>query len=171
MMYRGTWIFVVFVAVVAGCATKAAELPVRTQYTKDVNFSVLKTFRPATAVAPEASSYPKYQAMAREIVEEELVARSYIRLEDGTPDFRVRAHLRFRNFESRRLGSDPTTGGPTAAKDDIREATLIVEMLSPVDETVIWSGTVSGFNLDPVKSRSSVRAAAWRLFVEFPPLW
>ncbi len=170
-MYQRVWIFAVFAAIVAGCATKPAELPVRTQYTKDIDFSVLKTFRPAVAVAPEASLYPKYQAMAREVVQEELVARSYTRLEDGTPDFRVRTHLRFRNYESRKLGTDKTTGSPTAAKDDIREATLVVEMLSSVDESVIWSGTVSGFNLDPVKSRSSIKAAAWRLFVEFPPLW
>ena len=170
-MYQRVLIFVVFAAIVAGCATKPAELPVRVHYTKDVDFSTLKTFRPATAIAPEASSYPKYQTMAREVVEEELVTRSYTRLEDGTPDFRVRAHLRFRNYESRKLGTDSTTGSPTATKNDIREATLIVEMLSSVDETVIWTGTVSGFKLDPVKSRSNIRAAAWRLFVEFPPLW
>ena len=170
-MYQRAWVFVVFAAIVAGCATKPAELPVRVHYTKDVDFSTLKTFRPAVAVAPEASLYPKYQAMAREVVEEELVARSYTRLEDGTPDFRVRAHLRFRNYESRKLGVDKTTSSPTAAKDDIRDVTLVVEMLSPVNETVIWTGTVSGFKLDPVKSRSNVKAAAWRLFVEFPPLW
>jgi len=161
----------VSIAIVAGCATKPSELPVRTQYTKDVDFSTLKTFRPAVAIAPEASSHLKYQAMAREVVEEELVTRSYVRLENGTPDFRVRTHLRFRSYESRKLGTDKTTGSPTAAKDDIREATLVVEMLSPVDETVIWTGTVSGFKLDPVKSRSNIKAAAWRLFVEFPPLW
>jgi len=170
-MYQRVWVFIVFAAIVAGCATKPAELPVRVHYTKDVDFSTLKTFRPAAAVAPEASSYPKYQTMAREVVEEELVTRSYTRLEDGTPDFRVRTHLRFRNYESRKLGTDKTTGSPTAAKDDIRKATLVVEMLSPVDETVIWTGTVSGFKLDPVKSRSNIKAAAWRLFVEFPPLW
>ena len=170
-MYQRAWVFFVFAAIVVGCATKPAELPVRTQYKKDVDFSTLKTFRPAVAVAPEASMYPKYQAMAREVVEEELVARSYSRLEDGTPDFRVRAHLRFRNYESRKLGADKTTGSPTTAKDDIRDVTLVVEMLSPVNETVIWTGTVSGFKLDPVKSRSNIKAAAWRLFVEFPPLW
>ena len=142
-MYQRVWIFVIFAAIVAGCATKPSELPVRTQYTKDVDFSTLKTFRPAVAVAPEASSYPKYQAMAREVVEEELVTRSYARLEDGTPDFRVRTHLRFRNYESRKLGTDKTTGSPTAAKNDIREATLVVEMLSPVDETVKWTGAGS----------------------------
>ena len=170
-MHRGIWIFVVFTAIIVGCATKPGDLPVRTQYKKDVDFSVLKTFRPAASVAPEASLHPKYQTMAREVVEQELVARSYTRLEDGTPDFRVRAHLRFSNYAAKKLGQDPTSGAPAATKDDIRGATLVVELLSPVDETVIWSGTVSGFNLDPVKSRSNIKAAAWRLFVEFPPLW
>jgi hypothetical protein len=170
-MRRSGWIMIVALVFLAGCATKPAELPVRTQYTKEVDFSALKSFRPAADVAPEASEYPKYQAMARAVVEEELIARSYTRLEDGTPDFRVRAHLRFRSFESRKLGSDKTTGGPSAARDDIRDVTLVVEMLSAVDETVIWSGTVSGFKLDPVKSRATIKTAAWRLFVEFPPLW
>ena len=169
--WYAAWIFAVFAAIIAGCATEPAELPVRTQYKKDVDFSVLKNFRPAAAVAPESSIYAKYQTMAREVVKAELVARSYTRLEDGTPDFRVRSYLRFRNFAAKKLGQDPTTGSPAATKDDIRDATLVVEMLSPVDETVIWTGTVSGFNLDPVKSRSIIKAAAWRLFVEFPPLW
>ncbi len=170
-MYHRAWIFIVFASIVAGCATKPAELPIRIHYSKDVDFSALKTFRPAVSVEPEASSSPKYQAMAREVVEEELIARSYTRMKDGTPDFRVRAHLRFRSFESRKLGTDKTTGNPTATKDDIRDVTLIVEILSAVDETVIWTGTVSGFKLDPVKSRSNIKGAAWRLFVEFPPLW
>ena len=154
-----------------GCTTKPAELPVKIQYSKTFDFSNLKTFRPAADIDPDAAHYPKYQAMAREIVEEELVARSYVRLEDGTPDFRVRAHLRFRSYEAKKMGSDPTTGGPQATRDDIRQVTLVVEMLSSGDETVVWRGEVSGFNLDPVKSRANIRGAAWRLFVEFPPLW
>ena len=170
-MYQRILIFAVFAAIVAGCATNPAELPVRVNYTKDVDFSTLKTFRPAAAIETEGYSYPVAQTMAREVVEEELIARSYIRLEDGTPDFRVRTHIRFRNYESKKLSADKITGSPSAAKDDIREATLVVEMVSPGDETVIWTGTVSGFKLDPVRTRSNIKAAAWRLFVEFPPLW
>ncbi|MCD4749163.1 MAG: DUF4136 domain-containing protein [Thermoanaerobaculales bacterium] len=170
-MHRISLISVVVAAGLMGCATQPAELPVRVTYGPDFNFGELKTFRPASPVAPEARDYPRYQEMARTVVEEELVARGYVRLEDGTPDFRVRTHLRFRNYESLKLGSDKTTGAPTGKKDDIRDATLIVEMLSPIQEEVIWNGSVSGFQLDPFKPRQGIHAAAWRLFVEFPPLW
>ena len=170
-MHRHFWFFVIVVFTFAGCTSKPAELPVRTQYPKDVDFSVLKSFRPASSIVEEAKEYPKFQEMARQTVAEELAARGYARLEDGTPDFRVRTHLRFKSYATKRLSASPTTGEPMATKSDLRNVTLIVEMLSPVGEKVIWQGTVSGFQLDPFKPRSDLRSAAWRLFVEFPPLW
>lgn len=164
-------LFVILGFFLAGCASKPSELPVRTQYPKDIDFSTLKSFRPGSSVAEEAHAYPKFQQMARQVVAEELETRGYERLEDGTPDFRVRAHLRFTNYATKKLGTSPTTGEPIATKSDLRNVTLIVEMLSPVEDRVIWQGTVSGFQLDPFKPRTDLKSATWRLFVEFPPLW
>jgi len=171
MFSRYCVLMLIAACVLMGCASQPQELPVRTEYSKEVDFSTLKSFRPGRAIAEEAQDYPNFQQMAQQVVAEELIARGYERLEDGRPDLRVRAHLRFTNYQTKRLGTSPTTGEPEATKSDLRDVTLIVEMLSPVEDKVIWTGTVSGFQLDPFKPRSSLKGAAWRLFVEFPPLW
>ena len=162
----------VLLITVVACTTRPAELPVRIKVNREVDFRNLKTFRPALNTAGEASAYPSFQRMARETVVEELVSRGFERMENGTPDFRVRAYLRFNSYADPEIGIGKTTGEPTVSEGDVRDVTLIVEIIDPgKDDMSYWSGTVSGFQLDPINSRASLKGAVWRLLAEFPPLF
>ena len=155
----------------AGCTTKPAELPVRIKVNREVDFRSLKNFRPTVDTAEEASAHPSLQRLARELVVGELVSRGFERLENGSPDFRVRAHLRFSSYVGAKMGAGKTTGEATMSEEDVRDVTLIVEIIDPDDDMSYWLGMVSGFQLDPINSRASLKGAAWRLMAEFPPLF
>ncbi len=171
MRHFGILCFSALLLAASGCATKATELPVRVDVNHEVDFRALKTFRPAAEMAEEAQAYPKLQRLAKNLVIEELISRGYQRLEDGTPDFRLRSHLRFNSYRSRKMGASKTTGETTMKADDQREVTLIVEIIGARDGKVYWSGFVSGFHLDPINAGKTLKAAARRLLREFPPLF
>jgi len=171
MKQLGVLAFSALILAASACTTKPAELPVRIQVNRQVDFRALRSFRPAAAGVEEASAYPKLQRLAKEIVIEEMVSRGFERLENGTPDFRLRTYLRFNSYLSQKMGASKTTAEATIAPSDQRDVTLVVEIVGSRDEKRYWQGTVSGFHLDPINSRSSLKGAAWRLLAEFPPLF
>jgi len=63
-------------ALLAGCGSTTAELPVHTSYSRSTAFSAWKTFRLASDGSSDASNrYPRYEQMVRQALAEELSAR------------------------------------------------------------------------------------------------
>jgi hypothetical protein len=157
-----------------GCSTSARDLPVRTEYSKTAAFLEWKTFRFAT-VEPKShvgAQYPRYDQMIRQALVDELTARGYTRIEDGTPDFRVSFELVFRGDASPQSvpqggGADPMArsyGGSTPA------GSLTIRMLDPTTTEVLWAGYLADFKITAVEPQKQLNSAIWRVLAEFPPM-
>ena len=157
-----------------GCSTSARELPVRTEYSTTTRFHEWKTFRFATVEPrnPVGAQYPRYDQMIRQALVDELTSRSYTRIEDGTPDFRVSYELTFRGDASPQSvpqggGADPMArsyGGSTPA------GSLTISMLDPKTSEVLWTGSLSNFKITAVEPQQQIDSAIWRVLAEFPPI-
>jgi hypothetical protein len=168
------------VVVVAGllcfaCSTtKPADLRVRAEYTKSVNWSEMKAFRMASS-SPGQTTYTRYrtleQTVSRSLIEE-LTGRGYERVENGTTDFRVAFDLIFRGDKTPTTSPDPygadTTPATTTGAGQV--STLIIKMLDPNTSQILWQGTVSGFTVDAIRPEAGLRKAVWRVLAEFPPI-
>ena len=163
----------VAVLVLAGCTSTTAELPVRVEYTKTTAFHEWKTFRFASdSKGTDHTRYPRYERMAQQATEEELAARGYERIADGTPDFRVATDLVFRGEKTPQVA--PESGGaetrPQTYSDARQRGTLIIKMLDPSTGEILWTGQVSEIRMNAIEPQKELRKAAWRALVEFPPL-
>jgi len=162
----------VAVLVAAGCSSTTAELPVRAEYNKTTKFQEWKTFRFSSGGMSSTSNYPKHQKMIQRALEEELTARGYTRIEDGTPDFRVAFELVFRGTKTPQMtpeggGADPMArsyAGPTPS------GTLTVKMLDPLTSQILWSGHISEIKMKAIEPHKELKKAVWRVLVEFPPI-
>jgi hypothetical protein len=158
---------------VAGCTSTTSRLPVRTDYSRDTAFHEWKSFRFASdSKGADYQRYPRFERMAQQALEDELVDRGYTRLEEGSPDFRVSFELIFRGEKTpqvspERGGAEPkaTTYGGSAQR-----GTLIVRMLDPATAEVLWTGHISEIKMNVIEPQSEIRKAVRRLLVEFPPL-
>jgi hypothetical protein len=107
MMIARIPVALVAVVVLAGCTSTAAELPVRTEYSKTSAFHEWKTFRFASdSKTADYTRYPRYEKMVQQALEEELTARGYTRIEDGPPEFRVAFDLIFRGEKTPRVATE-----------------------------------------------------------------
>jgi hypothetical protein len=162
------------VLLLLGCGSTVAELPVRAEYSKTTSFHEWKTFRfsAVTTGGGDATRYPKAEKMVQKALLEELTARGYARIEDGTPDFRVAFDLRFRG--DTRLQTIPEGGGadPLArsAAGTNPSGTLTVKMLDPLTSQILWSGTISEIKMKAIEPQKELKKAVWRVLVEFPPI-
>ncbi len=157
-----------------GCSTSARELPVRTEYSRTTAFQEWKTFRFATVEPknPVGAQYPRYDQMIRQALIDELTSRSYSRIEDGTPDFRVSYELMFRGDTSPQSvpqggGADPMArsyGGSTPA------GSLTIRMLDPTTSEILWSGYLADFKITAIEPQKQFNSAIWRVLAEFPPI-
>ncbi len=164
---------VIATALLAGCGSTTAELPVHTSYSPTTAFSQWATFRIASDGSGGSShSYPRYEQMVRQALAEELSARGYTRIEDGSPDFRVGFELSFRGDSSAQMTPDMGSADPTrrAPAGSNPEGTLAIRMLDPHSAEVLWEGTVSDFTVSAVEPQQSLRRVVWRVLAEFPPL-
>jgi hypothetical protein len=174
MMARCSVPLALFAALlIAGCGTTTAELPVRVEYSKTTSFHEWKSFRFASdATDTDHTRYPKYEKMARTALEEELTARGYERLEDGTPDFRVAFDLIFRGEKTPQIapeggGADPMAKSHAAPGPS---GTLIVKMLDPLTSQILWTGHITNVKLNVIDPLKELKQAVWRLLAEFPPI-
>jgi len=162
------------VLVLLGCGSTTAELPVRAEYSKTTSFHEWKTFRfsSETKGSGDATRYPRYEKMVQQALLDELTARGYTRIEDGTPDFRVAFDLRFRGDSTPQMtpeggGADPSArsyAGPTPS------GTLTVKMLDPLTSQILWSGAIAEIKMKAIEPQKELRKAVWRVLVEFPPI-
>ena len=156
-----------------GCTSSTKELPVRTQYSKTTEFHEWKTFRFASdQTTPGGSQYPRYQKMVQQALLEELTTRGYDRIEDGTPDFRVSAELRFRGDSTPKstpegTAADPNTRTHSGASPS---GTLIVKMIDPATAQILWTGHLAEFKISAIEPQKQIGKAVWRVLVEFPPI-
>ena len=155
------------------CSSSTKELPVRTRYDSSTVFQDWKTFRFASE-QPESrgSRYPRYQKMLQQALDQELTARGYSRIEDGTPEFRVSYELSFRGDSTPQVnpqgaGADPMArshSGPTPS------GSLIIRMLDPVSSQILWTGSLAELKVSAIEPQKQLNKAVWRILVEFPPI-
>ena len=161
------------VVLLVGCASTTRELPVRSEYSKNTAFQEWTTFRFASDTkGTDYTRYPRYERMTQAALEEELTARGYTRIDEGSPDFRVAFELIFRGETTPQVtpsggGADPM---PSAHSGPVPKGTLIVRMLDPTSGEPLWTGQVSRITMNAIDPQKELRKAVWRVLVEFPPL-
>jgi len=168
-------ISVAFVAVLllAGCTSTTAELPVRSEYSKTTAFHEWKTFRFASdSKGADYTRYPRFEKMAQQALEEELTARGYTRIEDGSPDFRVAFDLIFRGKKKAAVAHEGGGADPMAQSygGSGQRGSLIIKMLDPLTGEIVWTGQMSEIKMNAIEPQKELRKAVWRVLVEFPPL-
>ncbi len=169
----GVLLAVAAALLITGCRSSTIELPVRTEYDRGTAFHEWKTFRLASDGHGAGSMrYPRYEEMVRQAVVEELKARGYTRIEDGTPDFRVAFELSFRGGASAQMAPEMGSTAPEerAAAGSNPAGSLTLRMLDPISAAPLWEGTISEFTINAIEPEKGLRTAVWRVLVEFPPL-
>jgi hypothetical protein len=148
--------------VLAGCTSTAAELPVRTEYSKTSAFHEWKTFRFASdSKTADYTRYPRYEKMVQQALEEELTARGYTRIEDGPPEFRVAFDLIFRGEKTPRVATEG--GGADSMAQSYGGS-------SQLSGEILWTGQMSEIKINAIEPQKELKKAVWRVLVEFPPL-
>lgn len=162
------------VLIVVGCSTSAKELPVRTDYSSTTAFHEWKTFRFASieSTIPVGAQYPRYDQMIRRAIVDELAARGYTRIEDGTPDFRIAYELQFRGDNSPQTvpeggGADPMARSYAGSTPT---GSLVIRMLDPATGAELWTGNLANLKLTAIEPQKQLDRAIWRILVEFPPI-
>ncbi len=161
------------VLIISGCGSTAAEMPIRVEYSKVTPFHEWKTFRfTSENRGGDYTRYPKFESMAQQALEEELTARGYERIEDGSPDFRVAFELVFRGEKTAKTapeggGAEPMARTYSSAR---QSGSLTVRMLDPLSSQILWTGYVSEIRVNSLEPTKEIKKAVWRLLVEFPPL-
>jgi len=173
MMIARIPVALVAVVVLAGCTSTAAELPVRTEYSKTSAFHEWKTFRFASdSKTADYTRYPRYEKMVQQALEEELTARGYTRIEDGPPEFRVAFDLIFRGEKTPRVATEG--GGADSMAQSYggssQKGSLIIKMLDPLSGEILWTGQMSEIKINAIEPQKELKKAVWRVLVEFPPL-
>ncbi len=161
------------VVLLVGCTSTTAELPVRSEYSKTTAFHEWKTFRFASdSKGADYTRYPRFERMAQEALEEELKARGYTRVEEGTPDFRVGFDLIFRGKTTPQVTPDSRGAEPMTSSygGSAQRGTLIIKMLDPASGEILWTGQISEIKMNAIEPQKDLRKAVWRVLVEFPPL-
>jgi hypothetical protein len=170
-----TRIAVALVAVLAlaGCTSTTSQLPVRTDYSKTTAFHEWKSFRFASdSKRTDYQRYPRFERMAQQALEEELTARGYARLEEGSPDFRVAFELIFRGGTKPQAAPESKSAEPTVSAygGSGQRGTLIVRMLDPATAEILWTGQISEIKMNVIEPQKEFNKAVRRLLMEFPPL-
>ncbi len=170
-----TSILVALVAVLAfvGCTSTTSNLPVRTDYSKTTAFHEWKRFRFASdSTRTDYQRYPRFERMAQEALETELIDRGYTRLAEGSPDFRVSFDLIFRGSKKSRATPEDKSAEPkaTAYGGSSQRGTLVVKMHDPVSAEILWTGQISEIKMNVIEPQKELNKAVRRLLMEFPPL-
>jgi len=163
-------------ALTFGCASSEADLQVRTEYSRQTDFTQLKTFRVREQFGGDKDR-PRSARMEREVrqaIETELVARGYTLYEDTAPDFFVTYELQLigrKVSEAMPITSASQVEAiPAVARGYWQQGVLIIQVVEPGSNNVLWKGTEGGLTPDHVKGAKEIRTAVWRMLVEFPPL-
>jgi hypothetical protein len=156
----------------AGCASSTAELPVRTDHVAGTPFQEWKGFRFShEASAQGDSQYPRYNEMTKNALQKELEDRGYIRVIEGSPDFRVAYELEFHGQKDPQSVKTSRAVPSTQPYSTVRaDGTLTVMMLDPDSGEAVWTGQISGIRLSTIETGRDLERYVWRLLAEFPPI-
>ena len=172
-MKTTTAVTLVAALALAGCTSTTSNLPVRTEYSKTTAFHEWKSFRFALdSGRSDYQRYPRFERMAQQALENELTARGYTRLEEGSPDFRVAFELIFRGETKPQAAPDTKSAEPTVSTygGSAQRGTLIVRMLDPDTAEILWTGHIAEIKMNVIEPQKELDKAVRRLLVEFPPL-
>ena len=172
-MKATTAVAVVVALALAGCTSTTSNLPVRTDYSKSTAFHEWKSFRFALdSGRTDYQRYPRFERMAQQALEDELTARGYTRLDEGSPDFRVAFKLIFRGGTKPQAAPETTSAEPTVSTygGSSQKGTLIVRMLDPDTAEILWTGQIAEIKMNVIEPQKELNKAVRRLLVEFPPL-
>jgi hypothetical protein len=179
---------IVFVTLLAGCAT----MEVTSEHDTAFNFSSLKTYD----WLPNPQEYFGSPRVDKSVLEEriitavnrELAAKKYVKTTSTTPDFHVRYHavagtdMQIQNvsepgsgmsgdWNDQRLGFYRRGGGKSATYT-WEMGTLILDMVNPENNKIIWIGTAAA-KIDPDdsedKKKERINRAVNKLLKDFPP--
>jgi hypothetical protein len=183
------WLLLAFGAVVvAGCQS----MRVRTDYDHKVVFSKLRSY---CWVSPPAYLYndPRLkmdllEPIVRQDVEQRLATRGYVSTDCPTADFRVTFHAALQDQVVERRSDDgggltiyewnPESGGHLWTSDSNesvnleREGSLIILILAPKSDKVLWRGSVSAnlrSQVSPQQRKERLAKAIEMVMEKFPP--
>jgi hypothetical protein len=188
MNYSKGLLCLLLVTVLTGCAS----MEVSTEHDTSFNFSPLKTY----TWLPNPQEYfgnPKIdksvlEARIQTAVDRELAAKKYMRITSGTPDFHVRYHavagtdMQVENvsdsgsgmsgdWNDQRLGFYRKGGGKSATYS-WDKGTLLLDMVNPENNKIIWIGTAAakiGLQDSAEKKEERINRAVSKLLANFPP--
>ena len=166
-------VVLVTAVLLVGCTSTTSTLPVRTDYSRTTTFQEWVTYRFASdSKRGDYQRYPRFERMAQQALQEELTARGYTRIAEGSPDFRVAFDLIFRGGKKPDTASTDRGAEPkaTAYGGSSQRGTLIVKMLDPATSEILWTGQISEIKLNVIEPQKELNKAARRLLMEFPPL-
>jgi hypothetical protein len=169
-------------ALCAACAT-----PVRTDYDPSFDFSGYRTWAWLPQERERTGNPRLDSALLRErilrAVEAELTARGYQKVDPERADFLVGYHVTLeQKLDSytidRFYGYSPYWGGgvvyaPETVVEAYEEGTLILDVVDPHAQKLVWRGATSRRvydNPDPEKSDERVREATRAILEKFPPV-
>jgi hypothetical protein len=162
-------------SVIGITACSSLSVTVSTTFEPAANFSRFKTYDWMPKTGEES---PQETAIAAAVghlimddVEKELTARGYEKQTSGTPDF----YLAYRAYVQEKVVPTVTpymcgtrVCGQDITYDNIRQGTLIVDVIQADSKQVVWRGTAIGVT-DPSKREELIALAVKQLFEKFPP--
>lgn len=158
---------------VAACS--GLSVSVNTTFEPGTEFSRFKTFAWMPKAGEESAQQSAIAATVGRMitgdVEKELAARGYEMKTDGTPDF----YLAYRAYVKEKVVPTVTpymcgqrVCGQDVTYENIKQGTLILDVIQPDSKQVVWRGTAVGMT-DPSKREELIALAVKQLLQKFPP--
>jgi hypothetical protein len=157
-------------ALAAGCS----GISVSTDFDPEAPFNSMKTFD----WARQKSHGPRDAMIMNEImdrriqraVEHVLESKGYRRVERGSPDFLVAFHYSVRNrLEVVDYGYGWRRGWRGRSVQEIREGTLLVDIVDRESNQLVWRGKAEGAINDPDEAEERITQVVTKLMERFPP--
>ena len=169
------FIGVILILAFSGCST----LPVNTNYDSSANFTGLKTYDwmpdPQEVIDDPRVDWELLSSRIRTAADRELSAKDFIRQTSGSPDFligygatldkKMTWNSVHRDFGHRYFG-------PAWAPEEYEEGTLVLDIVEPDSQKLIWSGSATDrvhFSLSPEKEEAEINEAVREILKDFPP--
>lgn len=180
---------------IAGCST----ISVKTDYDTSADFADLKTYKWASYLEKVSKAKQLDDSLldtrVRNAVNSVLRSKGYREAEFGTPDFLVEYHaavqektdtstidspyygtktvkIKHDGSVTKKTGFYTSFGGPQTITVHYEEGTIIVDMVNPKTNTLLWRGSASEVirpHITPEERDERVYEAVEKLLEKFPP--
>jgi Domain of unknown function (DUF4136) len=181
------WRYIFWIGmVIAVSACSSVSVQSSAKYDPNIDYAGYKTFnwmpKDDTADTAEAGaalqSRPITSEAARMIeseLEKGLEAKGFKKLASGTPDFYVNYHARVQDKVEPRVQTYTCAGricGQAIDMNKVREGTMILDIIQPDSNEVVWRGTAVAQAVDavdPSHRKEIIETAVRQLLNVFPP--